>query len=230
MASKQKKEAMAALDEANKEYKQVCSELKSKYKELDKASDNALVLISDVENLVESIRHRPWSYKAIKHKIAVTKKKFVETKDLKRKERNKNITAGVVAGLAGGGIGLFVFMKDICKKNIILWIVCLALFVFVLAAFLIFKLFNGIMTAKKALEQTKIVKEETNKNRTLYSKADALIKKIDENGEAVKEYYAKLKGCAESNYKELPEDTKEALGILYNLALTLTELVSTQIG
>lgn len=59
MASKQKKEAMEALDEANKEYKQVCSELKSKYKELDKASDNALVLISDVESLVESIRHRP---------------------------------------------------------------------------------------------------------------------------------------------------------------------------
>ena len=53
MASNQKKESMAALDKANKEYKQVCYVLKSKYKELDKASDNALVLISDVENLVE---------------------------------------------------------------------------------------------------------------------------------------------------------------------------------
>lgn len=230
MASKQKKEAMAALDEANKEYKQVCSELKSKYKELDKASDNALVLISDVESLVESIRHRPWSFKAIKHKITVKKKKFVETKDLKRKERNKNITAGVVAGLAGGSIGLFVFMKDICKKNIILWIVCIALFVLVLAAFLVFKLFNGVMTAKKAYEQTKLVKEETNKNRTLYSKADSLIKKIEAESKAVSNYYAELKNCAESNYKELPEDTKEALSVLYNLALTLTELVSTQIG
>jgi len=42
----------------------------------------------------------------------------------------------------------------------------------------LFKLFNGVMTAKKAYEQTKLVKEETNKNRTLYSKADSLIKKI----------------------------------------------------
>lgn len=230
MASNQKKESMAALDKANKEYRQVCSVLKSKYKELDKASDNALVLISDVENLVESIRHRPWSFKAIKNKITVKKEKFVETKDLKRKERNKNIIAGVVTGLAGGSMGFFVFMKGICKKNIILWLVCIALFVLVLAAFLIFKLFNGVMTAKKAYEQTEIVKEETNKNRILYSEADALIKKIEAESKAVSNYYAELKNCAKSNYKELPEDTKCALSVLYNLTLTLTELVSTQIG
>ena len=53
MASKKKKEALAALDEANKEYKQVCSELKNKYKELDKESDNAITMITKVEELVE---------------------------------------------------------------------------------------------------------------------------------------------------------------------------------
>ena len=73
LASKSKKDALAALDEVNKEYKQVCSNLKKKYAELDKAADNAITLISNVENLIESIRHRPWSYKAIKKKIAVTK-------------------------------------------------------------------------------------------------------------------------------------------------------------
>ena len=44
MASKEKKAALAALDEANKEYKQVCSDLKMKYEELDAASDNAIAL------------------------------------------------------------------------------------------------------------------------------------------------------------------------------------------
>ena len=65
MASKEKKEALAALDEANNEYKQVCSDLGKKYAELDKASDDAITLITNVETLIESIRCRPWSYRAI---------------------------------------------------------------------------------------------------------------------------------------------------------------------
>ena len=150
MASKKKKEALAALDEANKEYKQVCSELKNKYKELDKESDNAITMITKVEELVESIRHRPWSYNAIKRKISVKKKKFLETKDLKRKERNNNITAGVAAlGVATVGAGFIVFLKDFCKKNIILWIICLALLVLVLAIYLILKLFNGVNSCRR---------------------------------------------------------------------------------
>ena len=231
MASKAKKEALAALDEANKEYKQVCSNLKKKYVELDKAADDAILLISNVENLIESIRHKPWSYKVIKRKITVIKKKFVETKELKRKERNKNITAGVIAGgVFAGGMGLTLFMKEFCQRNIIKWIICLVLFVFVLAAFLIYKLFNGIMTAKKAYEHTKLVKEETNKNRTLFSKADAQKQRIEATIDAVKVYYKNLKLCADCNYKELPEETKDALALLYNLTLGLTELVNTQIG
>lgn len=231
LASKAKKEALAALDEANKEYKQVCSNLKKKYTELDNAADNAMALISDVENLIESIRHRPWSYKAIKKKIAVTKKMFIETKELKRKERNKNITAGVVAGgVLAGGMSLLLFMKEFCQKNVIKWIICLALFVLVLAAFLIYKLCNSIMTAKKAYEQTRLVKEETDKNRTLFSKADAQKQKIEADTNAVKKYYKILKSYADCNYKELPEETKDALALLYNLTLGLTELINTQIG
>lgn len=231
MASKEKKKALTALDEANKEYKQICSELKKKYKELDKAADSAIALISNVEILFESIRHRPWSYKAIKKKIAVKKEKFLETKELKRKERNKNISAGVVAGgVFAGGMSLLLFMKEFCQKNIIKWIICLALFVFVLAAFLVYKLVNSIMTAKKAYEQTKLVKEETDKNRTLFSKADAQKQKIEADANAVVEYYKSLKSCADCNYKELSEETKDALALLYNLTLGLTELINTQIG
>lgn len=231
MASKKKKEALAALDEANKEYKQVCSELKNKYKELDKESDNAITMITKVEELVESIRHRPWSYNAIKRKISVKKKKFLETKDLKRKERNNNITAGVAAlGVATVGAGFIVFLKDFCKKNIILWIICLALLVLVLAIYLILKLFNGVKTAKKAYEQTQLIKDETIKNRSLIDTTDTQIKKIKADNSAVKDLYAKLKECANCNYKELPDESQSDLGVLYNLALTLTELVNAQIG
>ena len=76
MARKQRKEALAALDRANKEYKEVCESLKDKYTELDKESDSAIELISDAEALVESIRRRPWSFKAVKRKIAICKKNF----------------------------------------------------------------------------------------------------------------------------------------------------------
>ena len=174
-----KDEAFAALDKANNEYKQVCNALKDDYKKLDKISDEAIILVSDIEKLIESIRNRPWSYKAVKHKIEVQKKEFLNSKDLKRKERNKNITAGVVAGgITAGSITLFTFMKDICQKNIIRWIICLALFVFVLAGYLIFKLFNGVKTAEKAYEQIKIINEEIYKNRGLSAKAESQIKKI----------------------------------------------------
>ena len=71
-----KKQALEVLDAANKEYKQVCSELKKEYKILDQKSDSAVQLISDVEKLIENIRHRPWSYKAIKHKISVKRNAF----------------------------------------------------------------------------------------------------------------------------------------------------------
>ena len=90
MASKQRKEALAALDRANKEYEEVCKALKDKYAELDKESDSAIELISDVETPVESIRRRPWSYKTVKMKIAVCKRKFIDSKELKRKERNNH--------------------------------------------------------------------------------------------------------------------------------------------
>lgn len=231
MANKEKKEAFAALDNANKEYKKVCSNLENKYVELDKTSDDAIALITDVENLIESIRHKPWSYKATKHKIDMTKKDFIATKDLKRKERNNNITAGVLAGgAAAGGISLIVFMKAFCKDNIIKWIICLALFIIVLVAFLIYKIFNSVKTAKKAYEQIKIIKEEINKNQILYSKADAQKQKIESNTKVVREYVDRLKECADCNYRALPEETKDSLGTLYNLTLTLTELVNAQIG
>ena len=87
LASKAKKEALAALDEANKEYKQVCSNLKKKYAELDNAADNAITLISDVENLIESIRHRPWSYQAIKKRLLCQRKSSLKPRNLSvRKE------------------------------------------------------------------------------------------------------------------------------------------------
>ena len=84
-------------------------------------------------------------------KDKVNKKKFVEAKDLERNERNKNITAGVVAiGLFAGEMGFLIFMKEFCKKDLLKWIICVALFVVVFAAFWVYKLFNGITTAKKA--------------------------------------------------------------------------------
>ena len=230
MASKKKKEALAVLDEANKEYKQVCSDLKKMYKELDKMSDSAISLVSDVEVLIESIRHRPWSFKTIKHKISVVKKKFVSSIELKRKERNKNIAAGVVAGVATGGLTLLVFMKEFCGKNLVKWIICIALFVFVLAGFLVYKLFNSVKTAKKAYEQSILIKEETNKNKSLLAKTEAHIKSISTTIDLTKKSYNELKDCANCNYKELPTESQTGLRLLYNSALTLAELVSTQLG
>lgn len=226
-----KKQALEALDAANKEYKQVCSELKKEYKILDQKSDSAMQLISDVEKLIESIRHRPWSYKAIKHKISVKKKRFLERRDLERKERNKNITAGVVAGgVLAGGLTFVAFMKDIFKKNIILGMVCLILIVFVLAAYLIFKLFNSIKTAKKAYEQIKLIKEETDKNRRLIAETEVLIKKIESIHNTVESFYKTLEVHNGSSYKELSEANKDGLGALYHHTLALTELVNGQVG
>lgn len=152
MASKQRKEALAALDWANKEYKEVCETLKDKFAELDKESDAAIELISDVETPVESIRRRPWSYKAVKMKIAVCKRKFIDSKELKHKERNNNITADIVAGgVAVGGVTLIAFYKEMFKKNIMLFIICLALIVFVVAGLLIYKLSAELKQRKKPM-------------------------------------------------------------------------------
>ena len=226
-----KRQALEALDAANKEYKQACSELKKEYKTLDQKSDSAIQLISDVEKLIESIRHRPWSYKAIKHKISVKKKRFIERRDLERKERNKNITAGVVAGgVLAGGLTFVAFMKDIFKKNILLGIVCLILIVFVLAGYLIFKLLNGINTAKKAYEQIRLIKEETDKNRRLIAETEVLIKKIESIYKTVENFYETLGIHNGSSYKELSEADKDGLGALYHHTLALAELVNVQVG
>ncbi len=229
--STNKKQALEALDAANKEYKLVCAELKKAYKTLDQKSDSAIHLISNVEKLIESIRHRPWSYKAIKHKISVKKRHFIERRDLERKERNKNITAGVVAGgVLVGGLTFLALLKDIFKKNIVLGIVCIVFVVFVFAGFLIFKLFSGIKTAKKAYEQIKLIKEENDKNRRRISETEVLIKKVDGLYITVEEFYKSLEIHNGANYKELSEDNKNEFGALYNHTLALTELVNGQVG
>lgn len=226
-----KKEAYAALDKAHKDYKKSCSDLKLAFKELDKASDEAIAIVSDVEMLIESIRHRPWSYKAVKHKLSVKKKAFIESKELKRKERNKNITAGAIAGgVAAGSITLVAFMKDICQKNIIRWIICLALFVFVLIGFLIFKLFNGAKSAEKAYEEIKTITEEIQKNRCLLEKSQNSTHKILADSKVNKDKYEELKVYSNSNYKELTEEVKDALWVLYNFTLSMTEHINAQLG
>lgn len=231
MARKQRKEALAALDRANKEYKEVCESLKDKYTELDKESDSAIELISDVEALVESIRRRPWSFKAVKRKIAICKKNFIDSKELKRKERNNNITADIVAGgVAVGGITLIAFYKEMFKKNIMLFIVCLALIVFVVAGLLVYKLFSGIKTAKKAYKLCQLVTEEIYKNRGLLTQADGLLRKIQGNASVVRTIYSELGEFCGGDFKELPEETKDRFSELYNLTYALAELVNTQIG
>ncbi len=231
MASKQRKEALASLDRANKEYKEVCESLKDKYAELDKESDVAIELISDVEVLVESIRRRPWSFKAVKMKIAICKKNFIDSKELKRKERNNNITADIVAGgVAVGGITLIAFYKEMFKKNIMLFIVCLAFIVFIVAGLLIYKLFSGIKTAKKAYKQCQLITEEIHKNRGLLTRADGLLKKIQGNAYVVRTIFSELEEFRGGDFKELPEEIKDKFSELYNLTYALAELVNTQIG
>ena len=184
-----------------------------------------------MESLVESVRRRPWSYKAIKKKIVVKKQQFINSKDLKRKERNKNITAGVVAGgVAAGGITLFAFMKDMFKKNIILFIVCLAFLVFVALGFAIYKFCSGIKTAKKAYEQSRLIADETFKNKCLITQADGLLRKIHNNAEAVRLLYSELSEFFGGDFKEMPEETKDKFSELYNITYALAELVNAQIG
>lgn len=231
MAKKQRKEALAALDRANKEYKNICDALKDKYTELDNESDAAIELISDVETLVESVRRRPWSYKTMKKKIAVCKKNFIDSKELKQKERNKNITVDIVAGgVAVGGLTLIAFYKKMFKKNIVLFIVCLGLIVFVAAGRLIFKRFSRIKTTKKAYEQCQLLAKETYKNKGLLTQADGLLKKIQGNAHAVRILCSELSKFHGNDFKELPEKTKDKFTELYNLTFALAELVNTQIG
>lgn len=231
MESKQKKEALADLDRANKEYKDVCEALKDKYNELDNESDAAIELITDVEALVESVRRRPWSYRTTKKRIAVCKKNFINSKELKRKERNKNITADIVAGgVAVGGLTLIAFYKEMFKKNIVLFFLCMALIVFVAAGLLIFKLFSGIKTTKEAYAQCQLVAKETYKNRGLLTQADGLLKKIQVTAHASQILYSELSGFHSNDFKELSEETKDKFTELYNLTCALAELVNTQIG
>lgn len=111
-----------------------------------------------------------------------------------------------------------------------LFIVCLALIVFVAAGLLIFKLFSGIKTTKEAYEQCQLVAEETYKNKGLLTQADGLLKKIQENAYAARILCSELSGFHGNDFKELPEKTKDKFTELYNLTCALAELVNTQIG
>lgn len=231
MASKERKAALAELNHAEGKYEQVCTDLKNRYQKLDTLSDDAIALVSDVERLVSSVRHKPWSYQATKQKIAVSKKYFIDNEKLLRKERNKNMVAGIAAiGIAAAGTTFITYLKDRCKKDAIRWIGCLVLIVFLLVGFLIFRMFNRIHTIKQIYKKIKYIKEEIDNNRLLLSKTDAQIKEIARTTVIVQRLYEKLQCCAECNYRELHEDTKNELGTLHNLTLTLTELVNSQIG
>jgi uncharacterized protein YoxC len=129
-----------------------------------------------------------------------------------------------------GGVTLIAFYKEMFKKNIMLFIICLALIVFVVAGLLIYKLFSGIKTAKKAYEQCQLVTEEIYKNRGLLSRADGLLKKIQGNVHVVRTLCSELKDFRGDDFKELTEEAKDKFSELYNLTYALAELVNTQIG
>lgn len=232
MANKDKKQALNELDSVTKEYEQICSNLKDKYKELDSITDKSIKLISSVEALVESIKHRPWSFGAIKHKISIKVNKYVNRKDLERKERNKNIKAAAVAGgvAFAGGITIFGFMREKFKYNILMWIFGLVFFVFVLIGYGLYKVFNRTRTTKQAYEEAKKLKEESKRNLTLLTKSNVAIQKMVSQYEIVENFFIELNAFNGTNYRTMPQEKQQELGTLYNHALVLAELVNNQIG
>lgn len=101
---------------------------------------------------------------------------------------------------------------------------------FVVAGLLVYKLFSGIKTAKKAYKQCQLVTEEIYKNRGLLTQADGLLRKIQGNESVVQTIYSELGEFRGGDFKELPEETKDKFSELYNLTYALAEMVNAQIG
>lgn len=237
--SKAKKEAaLQELEVAKQKYKDANITLNNSYDRLFARKDSAKKIIKEVEQLINSIKNKPFHF-CVKELRVIKKnmKTYVSKEDLLRKEKRKNIGGAIAAaGVLGvGSVAAFglkdflaaAFSEKKIKTKVILACVFLALFIIVLAVYLIWKGINRISTARSAIAETKKIVKDTYQVDLETHKVNDLSEKIEKLESLIGQMMDELRHFSKINYRQLPDGDRDELGSLVNNTLALSELMNT---
>lgn len=233
------KKALQDLDQANAEYQEMYKDSKEAWETLDIERDKACALISDVEKLIESIRHVPYLFTISRKKIARNLEKFISSEDLKQREKKDKFGAGAGVGVILGtgavvadsfGEYFQAFLEKRTRKkfeiNKVQGIIYAVLVLIAGISYFFSRVVSRKKTISVASDNIKKVKKATNELKCEYKNVLTICEETASQYIVVKKFYDKLSCYSGENYMSIPKDHRSDLKALKNHTETLSALLN----
>jgi len=237
------KTTMTDLERATADYNHLSTATEATYQKLYDIQDSSLILISDVEQLVESISHNPLSVPTAKLKKLKAQKETFQTREvLEREKRKDELAAGVGAvAVLGAGVAATLSFGDILleyagkklgskfSKNIILSAIILLILLIPAVIYAIGAMRAQKKAAKTAAKNTAKVRKAIEALQKKQAQTEALYNKTVDTHEILSQYYHSLACYTGALQKDIPKEHRSDLITMLNYALSLAALLNEKL-
>ena len=238
---KAQKLTLSDLDRASKEYESLTKMTEKTYTDWDWKKDEALEIISEVEELASSISHTPFTISRKLKKLLVQKDDYTDKETIVREKRKEDLIAGsgVVAVLGAGAAAAISFWDYVVEfvskrtggklgKNYIVWLVVGVLVLIGIIFLLIGWAINRWRPAKKAEKNTKKLLKCISDLKEKEARAASLTKELTTQNAIVDQYLEVLKQYRGLNFKDIPKEEQKNIVLMVDEAILLAELMSKE--
>lgn len=226
------KQLLETLKEEEKNYKLICSNIKTTFSELEEIKNESIILVNNIVELIQSIKKVPLLY-SYNPKIKKINNKLdsVNSKEIEEKERRRELigTSSALVGMISGGVVLYSFkdfFKKICKgRNILVWILAIVLFLVIFISYLIYKRFSKIKACKEAIKQIEKLNEESQYLLTEIQVATESINNIKVYYEGLSYLYNYLLRYHNYSYKDIEKIDVQNMKELINKTIIFLKIL-----
>ena len=237
------KTALSDLDKATAEYNKLLALTESTYDKLYAIQDSSLSLLSNVEQLIESISHNPLFIPTAKLKKIKTQKEAFLTRDaVEREKRKDELTAGAGAiAILGASAAAALSFSDLLfeyaskkmggkfNKNTIVSIIILVVLLIPAITYACGQTRAQKHAAKKAAQNTTKVRKAIAVLKKKQVAAEALHIKLVTSYQILAQYYSNLACCFGARQKDISKEQRSDLIAMLNHALSLATIMNEKI-
>lgn len=237
----EKKKLLALVEEAKQEYLYTCDVAEECYGRLDQKREESISIMEESESLINSIKHTPFTFKKDLKALSRERKKITDRAEIEKEQRSADRAAGIAAimAISAGSLGSLSFKDFLSDKfnvsdddngnNGIVWIIIIALIVFIGIGYLIWKAVNSCNTSKKATLAYKKAKEETLELQMHIANAEQNIAELNKTSAAIETALQRLSQYRDWDYRKIPDNDQKELFTLVNLSQSLSGIMSQDI-
>ena len=234
---------LSELENAIAEYNTLYALTESTYDKLYAIQDSSLGLISDVEQLIESISSNPLFIQTAKlKKIKAQKETFLSRDTVEREKRKDELTVGAKAiAILGVGATAALSFGDLLldyaskrmggkfNKNIIVSIIILAVLLIPAIFYACGQSRAQKRAAKKAAQNTVKVTKAISALQKKQTTAEALYTKMVTSYQILAQHYSNLVCYSGFHQRDIPKEQRSDLIAMLNHALGLATMMNEKI-